>query len=253
MKLYIINVSEKRKNELTEHLMDRNIKDFTWVGEYLNTDPFVLWLKKTSASHMHLNTISNHLNWFKCLEYGINGTDDYFMVACDDVVFPKNWEERVNKLKLLPANNISQGVSFNLPYDKDYTVTGNFGGMECIIFSKQFANFILNNIDFNQCLDIVIGSMLLYHGYPLAITPICHQTSILEDKTTTGNTEYKIDWVSYTRTYKPSGMSFDALKIEFDDFLIKKKYAEDLFYTKFNKKIDIWNLEYIHVKNILKC
>lgn len=253
MKLFIINVSDERKKTLSDHLEVRDINkklDVRWSGEYKNNHPFVTWLKLTHAKHMHVNSISNHLNWFNSLEYGCD--DSHFMIACDDVVFPEDWEGRIQKLKPLPANNISEGVCYHVPYTNDYTVTGNFGGMECIIFQGNFAKFILGNIDFEQCLDIVIGAMMVYNGLQLAITPICHQTSILVDKPTTGSSEYKTNWITYTNTYKPSGLSFKNLKCQFHEFMTKKWFAEALFFRNFNRHIDIWNMEYINTKYSLK-
>jgi hypothetical protein len=255
MHVFVINVSETRKTELSKHFekmgIDKKYK-ITWSGEYLNTHSFVTWLKLTHAKHMSINSISNHLNWFNSLKKGVELDEDYFMIVCDDVVFPHDWETRIDNLNLLPANNISEGVCYHIPYSNDYTITGNFGGMEAIIFQKSFAQFILDNIDFNQCLDIVIGAMLLYHKFPLAITPICHQTSILTDKSSTGDTTYPIDWITYTRQYKPSNISYRRYKNEYNDFMLKKTLAEKLFFEKFATKLDIWNIEYIETKYLLK-
>lgn len=257
MKYYIINVCEERKNTLSKHLTERGIDkkfDIHWNGKYLNTDPFVIWLKITYAKNVDINGISNHVNWFEAAFESIKLNEDFFMISDDDVVFPNDWEIRINTLKRMPMNIISEGVCYHIPYKNGYTVTGNIGGMECSIIHKEFAKFVINNIDFNQCLDIVIGSMMLHHGMQLAITPICHQTSILTKKSTMSHekTKYNLDWITYTNTYKPSGLTYERLKKEFSEFMIKKTFAEELFFNNFDVKIDIWNQEYIDTKYLLK-
>lgn len=254
MRLFVINVSEERKKLLSKHFDELGVSkkfDVTWSGEYKNTHPFVTWLKLTYAKHMSVNSISNHLNWFNSLEKGttIGDDEETFAIACDDVVFPRNWEESLSKVNLkLPANNISEGICFHIPYDNGYTISGNFGGMECIIFQKNFAKFVIGNIDFRQCLDIVIGAMMMFHGYELAITPICHQTSILTDTSSTGASEYSIDWKEYSVTYRPSGLSFDRLKQEFEQFMVKKSFVEQMFFDRYATRLDIWSIGYIDTK-----
>lgn len=138
------------------------------------------------------------------------------MCADDDVVFPKDWKERVEKIQLRPINMICLGVNYHVHPDSGYTVTGNVGGMECMIVHRDFAKFIVNNIDFSQAIDIVISGMMVYHGIPLAITPICQQTSLIECSTTTGAPcVYPKNWIEYVQTYRPSGFTFSSLLDEF--------------------------------------
>ena len=138
------------------------------------------------------------------------------------------------------------GVNYHIPYGEKLTYTGNVGGLECYIMSREFAQFILDNIDFNQCVDIVIGAIMIRMGMKLEVTPLCHQTSLLTYKQSThqgGN--YPKNWVDYTNTYKPSGLKYSQLKKEFQKFMSKKQAVEKQYKDLFDTDIDIWNIDYI--------
>ena len=249
--LYCINNGhEHRRKLLDEHLKNRGIYDafdVQWTDGWTKNDPFVKWLHEVHAPHVAVEGISGHVKWFESMTKFLNKNEDFFMNSDDDVVFPENWRERLSSLTPRPINIISMGVNFHLPYDAGYTVTHNIGGMECTIFSREIVEFILDNIDFGQCLDIVIGAIMRHKNLDLAVTPICHQTSLLDKNSTYSHnvTKYSKDWVQFTLGYKPTGLKYSKLKTDFQTFMRKKKCVEDAYFKRFATSLDIWNIEYI--------
>ena len=251
--IFIVGNDPIRKSRLDAHLSDINfdMSNVHWSFTYTKDDPFIKWLHNVYAPNVSCAGISGYMNGLEIISQGCK--NDFFMTACDDVVFPRDWQERITKLKLKPINIISMGVSYNLSHDDGYTFTGNVGGMECTLLSKEFGKFICDNIDFGQNADIVIGAMMCYHGMELAVTPICHQTSILEHKTSSlghAQTTYKKNWIEYTQTYKPSGLKYTQLLDEFKKFMGLKNVIEDKYYDRFGIRLDIWNVDYIMKQSV---
>jgi hypothetical protein len=239
--IFIINCDPDRRIRLEKHLSDM----VHWSFKYSKDDPFIKWLKYTKAPNVTLENLSGYMNHIHVLN---TCESDYFIVADDDVVFPRDWKERVSTLNLKPINIICMGVNYQLSYDSGYTYTGNPGGMECILVSKKFAKFICNNIDFKQNLDVVIGAMMYYNYIDIAVTPICHQTSILEPETSllkSDENKFEKNWFDYIISYKPSGLEYTHLLEEFKQFMEIKKRVEDAYYERFGIRLDIWNIDYI--------
>lgn len=250
MKLYVCNGIQSRRESLECHLKSvGGFDEIIWKTNYTINDPYVKWLHLTVCKHMSIGTASGLAKYLEIFEECL--ADDYSMIVNDDVVFPADWKSRVDKLEKKHVNVISIGVNYHVPPDAGLTFTGNVGGMECIILSKQFIEFFLDNIDFSQAIDIVIGAMMCHRfNIPLEITPICHQTSVLENASLTGTVSvFEKDWITYTRDYKPSGLKYSQIKEEFRKFMILKNKVDEDFKNRFNVECDIWNLEYIYIKD----
>ena len=247
MKLYINNGVPSRREKLENHLKNVGFDgEICWNTHFTVDDPYVKWLHSTYCRHMSIGSISGLV---KHIDSFYNCKDDYQMFADDDVLFPIDWKAKLGTLKKKDVNVISLGVNYHVHPDSGLTFTGNIGGMECFILSKQFIEFFLNNIDFGQAFDIVIGAMMCHLNIPLEITPICQQTSILEHTTSTGKpTVFEKDWKTYTREYKPSGLKYSHIKEEFQKFMIVKNKVEEDLKDRFNVTCDIWNLEYIYTR-----
>jgi len=228
--------------------------DVHWTDGWKKDDPFVRWLHEVCAPHVAVEGLSGHVKWFESMSKFLETGEEYFLNSDDDVVFPENWKELFDKLTPRPINIVSMGVNFHLPYDSGYVVTNNIGGMACTIFSRDMVTFILDNIDFGQCLDIVIGAMMNHKKLQLAITPICHQTSILDKHSTYSHntTMYSKDWKKFTLEYNPSCLKYSTLKSEFNDFMKRKTMVEKAYFDRFATRLDIWNVEYIE-KQYLTC
>jgi hypothetical protein len=213
MKLIINHGRPERRTRLEKHLKERGITDVIFNDMYPPSDPFVQWLHTTHCTHMSLESISGIAKGLHTL---MTLDEEFVMCADDDVVFPKDWKERVEKIHLLPINIVCLGVNYHIHPESGYTFTGNVGGMECIIVHRDMATFIANNVDFSQAPDIVISAIMVQHGIPLAITPICQQTSLIENASSTGEpARYPKTWVEYIQTYRPSGLTFSSLLRDF--------------------------------------
>jgi hypothetical protein len=255
MYCFIQNGIESRREGLERHIKTRKIDEhfkLVWNTDWDKNHPFVLWLKNFIAPHVSVELISNHVKAFESMKKAIDDNQDFFMCVDDDVVFPENFMELLQKVPLKPINIISMGINYHIPYSSVTTVTGNVGGLECFIMSKEFAKFILDNIDFEQALDIVIGAVMIQSGMQLAVTPICHQTSLLTPRYSSHQSgNYAKDWKEYTRTYKPSGLRYSQLKKMFESFMTKKRAVEKMYKEKFDTDLDIWNVDYIEKQYLI--
>lgn len=255
MYCFVQNGIQSRREKLETHLKSRQIDEhfkIIWNTDWDKDHPFVRWLKLVIAPHVSVELISNHVKAFESMKKAIDDDQDFFMCVDDDVVFPENFIELLHKVPLKPINIISMGINYHIPYSGVTTVTGNVGGLECYIMSKEFAKFVLGNIDFEQALDIVIGAIMMRSGMQLAVTPICHQTSLLTHRSSShqGGT-YTKDWKEYTRTYKPSGLKYSHLQNNFENFMVKKQAVEKMYKEKFDTDIDIWNVDYIEKQYLI--
>lgn len=251
MKLFVANASTERKKILEQHFENRGISnyfDVEFVTDFTIEDPFVRWIYKCVAPHIDIREMSAFIKYCEIFKKIVNGHDDHAVVCNDDVVFVDEWKKYFDTKKWGLMDIICIGVNFQLKPGNDYSITNNAGGCESVVVSKQFARFFLDNIEFGHGCDIVFGAMLMHHKIPIGATPICHQTSILECKFTHGgynNTKFKYDWVTFTNTYKPSGLKYELLEQEFQKFMKLKKTAENNFKKWYDIDIDLWNIEYI--------
>jgi hypothetical protein len=250
MHYYINNGVPERRERLDKHLKERGIFDnfqVHWVTEFPKDDPFAEWIHDFHAEHVSHGGLSGFVKLCEIFKMGLETGDSHFMISDDDVVFIKDWKKHFDSLNLGFINIISLGVNFHLLPDGITKLTGNVGGMECIIVSKEFATFFINNIDFRQATDIVISGIMIHHNVPLAITPICQQTSFLENKSTLDHslTKYEKDWVTFVKTYRPSGLKYSDMIHDFTVYSQMRDVVENDFEKCFGIRIPIYNKRYI--------
>lgn len=253
MFLFVKSGRKDRRVKLDAHFSDRGIyeyfDDVFWIDQYGPDDPFVIWVQKTKAPNLTREQVSGTIKtYYICKMICESASDtDMFMHVDDDVCFIENWKDGVPK-NIDFVHITSLGVNYHVRPGTQFVHTGNIGGCECVVFTKKFARFFLDNVDFNgQAQDILIGAMMAHHGLPLGVTPICQQTSILGD-VTNSPPKYEKDWITFTKTYRPSGISFDSVLKEYQEFMMRKKFVEQDFFEKYGVKVDIWNPEYIAVR-----
>lgn len=250
MHYYILNGVSERKERLEKHLKDVGvIENFNvhWITDFKKNHPFIEFVHDFYAEHVSVEGISGFVKLCEILKMGLETGESHFMISDDDVVFIKNWKEHFDKFHFGFINVIGLGVNFHLLPDGKTKFTGNIGGCECSIVSREFAQFFLNNIDFRQAPDIVVSGIILHHKLPLVVTPICQQTSFLENKSSISHnsTKYEIDWITFTNTYKPSGINYEQMKKEFDLYKHMRKTVENDFEECFGIRIPIYNKRYI--------
>lgn len=247
MKIYIANGIQSRRDFLEKHLEERCPElQQVWETGYQSDHPFVKWLHLYICPHINIKALSGYVKYLEIFQDIIDTDQEYSMVVNDDVVFNQDWRSIFESTPKHDINIFSLGVNFHISPDSGYTITGNIGGCECICVSKKFVQFFMSTIDFEQAIDIVMSSMMIHvFKLPLAISPMCQQTSILTSSST-GSSDYKISWIDFVnRQYKPTGVSYTLLKDEYKKFMMMKNAVDIDFKTRYGIELDIWNLEYI--------
>ena len=258
MRLYVKHcpvTCAERRPILEQHLKDRGFTDVKWITGYPADHPFVQWLYLDLEKYCNTSLISGLVKSFEAFEDLVNDpTIDSAMFCDDDAVFIKDWETKMQIPEGFPFVNMSVGVNFHIIPDGRIQEINNNGGCEVVWLTKDFARFMLQNVDSRQGGDIVKHAMVRFLGFPLVCSPIAQQTSILAPKSSTlkhdsKNTE---DWKDYILNFKPTGLSYEelcnrsGLRKENPDEL--KKFIEREFFELFDMTIDIKNWEYIFMR-----
>lgn len=248
MKIYINNGVHDRREFLEKHLTERCSElEIIWQTGFQPDHPFVKWLHVYVAPHVDIKALSGFVKLCENFQHALESNEEYFLHADDDVVFRWDWRHVFDLAPNHPINILSLGVNYHLAPDSEYTITGNIGGCECIGVSKQFAEFFLSSIDFNQSTDIVMSSMMVHHfKIPLGVSPMCQQTSLITSSST-GISNYKMSWIEFVKQpYVPTGISYSRLKEMYKNFMEKKRSVDVDFKNRFGLEVDIWNLDYIN-------
>lgn len=240
-----------RRERLEEHFRVRGfiMENVEWVSSIGPTHSFVKWMKRMYLPKMPVELISLYLNYYSIIEKGSNGSDEYFMVCEDDVVFCSNWAERLSGVKAEHINILGVGVNFGLNISDGLTFTGNSGGSECTVYSKTAAQIINGNVDFNHGNDIMIGN-IMNHFFKLDVccTPICHQTSLIEDNGKHGSMDGHDSREWQTKEYTPTQLTWECIVNEYNQFMARKTLVESHFKEIYDTDVDIWNMEFLHVR-----
>jgi hypothetical protein len=250
MHYYIVHGVPTRRSRLEKNFSEVGINDnfnIHWVTDFTKDDPFVRFIHDFHAEHTSEMALSGFVKLCEILEMGLKTGDSHFMISDDDVVFIKDWKKHLDNLNLGFINIVGLGVNFHVLPDGITKFTGNVGGMECSVVSKEFATFFLNNIDFKQAADIVVSAMMVHHNVPLSVTPICQQTSFLENKSSLdhSSTKYEKDWITFIKTYRPTGLSYQQMKNDFTVYSQMRDVVENDFEKRFGIRIPIYNKSYI--------
>lgn len=255
MKTYIIHYSKRpevRKN-LEEYAPF--LKDATWMTQYDREDMFCSWIKFFTGSKLTLAYISGYIKHIECLKDMIDNNIEEAFIFEDDVVFQDDWENKFNSCFSLIKNKVDYvklGCMHELPYvnNKVYLLNNN-GGAEAQWVSLKFAKEFLNNINFDQSIDISQGRFL---NLQIPCIPVCHQTSMI---TNDSSSQYQIEevmgWIEYNNKYNSlKKYSYAYLLDEYQKFLNLKKEAEQSFFKKYKKKIDIKKFDYVYKNDLEK-
>jgi len=243
MKVYVVHYSKN-----TERKKDFELGE-QWVTDWDREDLFVRWIKWHTQCPLSPNQLSCTLKHIWCLRDMIENGHQEAIVLEDDVVFEDQW---LTKFKSVQKPEgilfIKLGSIFaDIPYNNKLYQLGNPGGTEALWITQKFAKIVLENINFQQSIDIFYGAILNSVGHPLACIPVCSQTSVYTQDTSIGHNECDINWIEYTRNFsKYKKYSFENLLEEFEEFKQKKIKWEKKFNERFNCSLELCDFNYLH-------
>lgn len=218
-----------------------------WVTEWDKEDTFVKWVKWYTKSPLSVSQLSCFLKHVWCLK-NMEKTD--MIVLEDDVVFENDWFAKFNTIQR-PENVlfIKLGSIFkDIPYTHGIYQIGNPGGTEALWIHKKFAEVALDNLNFEQTVDIFYGAVLNMLCHPILCVPVCSQTSTYTQNTTINADTNKdlVNWINYINHFdKFKKYSFEQLWSEYEKFMINKTNWETKFNERFNCNIQLNDYNYL--------
>jgi hypothetical protein len=260
------NLAPERKVFLEEHLKERvPIKDVRWVEDYNHDHPFVQWLNTKYKLPYGPKLTSNFVKTCFTLKQMVDENIESILHIDDDVCFHADWvkyfESVEDHIQDIGFMNLGTSPFFNLkPKMKEVYQLPNNGGCECIWLTLDMAKNFLQNLNFEEAIDIVIHGFMTANKKPIINMPLCHQTSdLVRVSTLDHETRKSSNWIAYVQNYKNlPKVSFDKLLEDFKEFEEKRKRVEDKFEEIYGQRVDIKNVKYIlnddpdHRLNILE-
>lgn len=244
MKTYIVHYSKNTKRKKDFGLSEK------WVTDWDREDLFVRWLKWYTQCPLSPNQLSCSLKHIWCLRDMIESGHQEAIVLEDDVVFETDWLkkfESVTKPKNILFLKLGS-IFADIPYDNKIHHIGNPGGTEALWITNEFARITLNNLNFNQSVDIFYGALLYNINHPLLCIPVCSQTSVHTQNTSIGENKSEINWLEYIKNFnKFKRYSFENLWSEFHDFQKKKIEWENKFNNRFNCSIELNDYNFLNI------
>jgi hypothetical protein len=237
-----------RREFLEKHLQERGVTDVEWITGFNSDSKLVKWLHQWSDTPMALGYLSCTVKHYIILSEMVRKNIDEAVILEDDVVLHKDYSKFV-PIPGLKFIKLGIGVNWSLNPGLTPVQTPNYGCSEAQYVTKDMAQYILNNLNFGHCVDIVYWAILNHTRHPLVTVPLAHQTSILEGSGTTGQSNSKKEmslrdfiggWVTLPK-YK-----WSELMSEYD----RIHRVEDEFVENFGKRLEIVNAEYIKHRDI---
>lgn len=238
----------QRREFLEKHLTDRGVTDVEWVTDFNFDSKLVKWLHQRTQTPMALGYLSCTVKHYIILSEILRQNLDEAVILEDDVVLHKDYTKFV-PIPGLKFIKLGIGVNWNLNPGLTPVQTPNYGCSEAQYVTKDMAQYILNNLNFGHCVDIVYWAILNYVKHPLVTVPLAHQTSILEGSGTTGQSDSKKemslgDFIGGWGTLPK--FKWSDLMDEYNRISV----VEDEFVNNFGKRLEIVNAEYIKYRDI---
>jgi hypothetical protein len=235
---------------MERHLASRGFTDVRWITEYPVSHPFVVWLHEKLGKELSISCISGLVkNLEACKDLLDDPNVESALMCDDDVVFVKDWKEKMQIPEGIPFVNTSVGINFSMLPDGKLRQINNNGGCEVIWMNKEFAKTVLDNVDGRAGIDHVYFALLREMRFPLICSPIAQQTSLLCPKSsslTPSNTRQT--WMEYLNNFKKTGLVYSDLWKQSNISRDLEKYknsVEEDFFNLYDLKIDIQNWDYI--------
>ncbi len=240
----------ERRTFLEKHLAERGVTDVQWITGFNSDSKLVKWLHQRTDTPMALGYLSCTVKHYRALEKIIEQNLEGAVILEDDVVLHKDYSKFV-PIPGLKFIKLGIGVNWTLNPGLEPVLTPNYGCSEAQYVTRDMAQYILNNLHFGHCVDIVYWAILNHVQHPLVTVPLAHQTSILEGSGTTGQSNSKKEmslrdfiggWASLPKTKWSDLLSEDD----------RIHQVEDEFARNFGKRLEIVNADYIkHRESVL--
>jgi len=235
-----------RREFLEKHLEERGVTDVEWVTGFNSDSKLVKWLHQRTQTPMALGYLSCTVKHYIVLSEIVRQNIYEAVILEDDVVLHKDYSQFVPPVG---AKFIKLGIGVNWHLNPGLTPvqTPNYGCSEAQYVTRDMAQYILNNLNFGHCVDIVYWAILNHTKHPLVTVPLAHQTSILEGSGTTGQSDSKKemslrDFIGGWGTLPK--LTWTDLMSEYD----RIHRVEDEFVNNFGKRLEIVNAEYIRCR-----
>jgi len=238
----------ERRAFLEKHLQERGVTDVQWITGFNSDSKLVKWLHQRTDTPMALGYLSCTVKHYIALSEIIRENLEAAVILEDDVVLHKDYSKFV-PIPGLKFTKLGIGVNWSLNPGLTPIQTPNYGCSEAQYVTKDMAQYILSNLNFGHCVDIVYWAILVNVRHPLVTVPLAHQTSILEGSGTTGQSNSKKElslsefiggWSSLPK------FKWSELMSEYD----RIRMIEDEFVENFGKRLEIVNAEYIKHRDI---
>jgi GR25 family glycosyltransferase involved in LPS biosynthesis len=239
-----------RREFLEKHLQDRGVTDVEWVTDLNFDSKFIKWLHQRTQTPMAPGYLSCSVKHYSILSHMVTRGIQEAVILEDDVVLHEDYA-KFTPIFGLKFIKLGIGVNWTLNPGMTPVQTPNFGCSEAQYITLDMAKYILENLHFGHCVDIVYWAILTFVKHPLVTVPLAHQTSILEGSGTTGQSESKKEMPlgNYIHGWNtlPKFKWVDLIK-EFEN--ISK--VEDEFERNFGKRIQLVNAEYIRHRDVAR-
>jgi hypothetical protein len=196
-----------------------------------------------TGTHMPPGQVSSSVKHWSVLQRMVDNNIPEAIIFEDDVVLHKDFAQLCIPKGLMFCK-LGIGVNFEIEPSMDPMSIGNFGGCEATYVTLEFAKkFLSFGVHFGHSVEIVYQAFLMDLRYPLVCIPACHQTSLLDSTSQTGNHSEAQNWIEYIRNW--SRIQKYAWKDLIDEFA-QKSVVEDEFERTFGKRITMTNAHYIN-------
>jgi len=236
-----------------------------WIEDYNHDHPFVEWLNAKYNLPYGPKLTSNITKTCFMLKQMVDENIESALHIDDDVTFHGDWvkyfESIPDHIQDVGFMNLGTSTFFNLkPKMKEVYQLPNNGGCECMWWTLNTAKNFLDNLNFEEAVDIVIHGFMTANKKPILNMPLCHQTSdLVRVSTLDHETRKSSNWIAYVQNYNNlPKVGFNKLIEDFKEFEEKRKRVEDKFEEVYGKRVEIRNVKYIlnddpdHRLNILE-
>jgi hypothetical protein len=233
----------QRREFLEKHLQDRGVTDVEWVTDLNSDSKFVKWLHQKIQTSLAPGYLSCSVKHYSILYQMVTRDIQEAVIFEDDVVLHEDYAKFT---PIFGLKFIKLGIGVNWPLNPGTTPvqTPNFGCSEAQYITLDMARYILENLHFGHCVDIVYWATLNYVNHPLVTIPLAHQTSILEGSGTTGQSDSKNEMP--LGRYIQGWSTFEKFKwVDLLEEFENISKVEDEFEKNFGKRIKLVNAEYI--------